>query len=68
VVGFEWYPCCRLKQFGRIVLGSMCVRVSVWLGLSGIHVAGKQFGRIVLGSMCVGVSVWLGLSGILVAG
>ena len=25
---------------GRTVLGSMCVGVSVWLGLSGIHVAG----------------------------
>ena len=25
---------------GRIVLGSMCVGVSVWLGWSGIRVAG----------------------------
>ena len=40
VVGFEWYPCCRLKQFGHIVFSSMCVGVSVWLGLSGIRVAG----------------------------
>jgi len=47
VVGLEWYLCCRLKlilQHGyhatRIVLGSMCVGVSVWLGWSGIHVAG----------------------------
>ena len=27
-------------QIGRIVLGSMCVGVSVWLGCSGIRVAG----------------------------
>jgi len=27
-------------HIGRIVLGSMCVGVSVWLGWSGIHVAG----------------------------
>jgi len=27
-------------DIGRIVLGSMCVGVSVWLGWSGIHVAG----------------------------
>jgi len=27
-------------HFGRIVLGSMCVGVSVWLGWSGIRVAG----------------------------
>jgi len=48
VVGLEWYPCCRLKPAtillnyhnGRIVLGSMCVGVSVWLGWSGIRVAG----------------------------
>jgi len=26
-------------QIGRIVLGSMCVGVSVWLGWSGIRVA-----------------------------
>ena len=26
-------------HIGRIVLGSMCVRVSVWLGWSGIRVA-----------------------------
>jgi len=26
-------------HFGRIVLGSMCVGVSVWLGWSGIRVA-----------------------------
>jgi len=32
VVGLEWYPCCRLKL--------MCVGVSVWLGWSGIRVAG----------------------------
>jgi len=44
VVGLEWYPCCRLKYklYGiiRIVLGSLCVGVSVWLGWSGIRVAG----------------------------
>ena len=27
-------------HIGRIVLGSMCVRVSMWLGWSGIRVAG----------------------------
>ena len=27
-------------HIGRIVLGSMCVRVSVWLGWSGIPMAG----------------------------
>ena len=27
-------------HIGRIVLGSMCVVVSVWLGWSGIRVAG----------------------------
>jgi len=27
-------------HIGRIVLGSMCVGVSVWLGWNGIHVAG----------------------------
>ena len=27
-------------RIGRIVLGSMCVGVSVWLGWSGIRVAG----------------------------
>jgi len=27
-------------HIGRIVLGSMCVGVSVWSGSSGIHVAG----------------------------
>jgi len=27
-------------HIGRIVLGSMCVGVSVWLDWSGIHVAG----------------------------
>jgi len=27
-------------HIGRIVLGTMCVGVSVWLGWSGIHVAG----------------------------
>ena len=30
MVGLDWYPCCRLK----------CVGDSVWLGWSGIHVAG----------------------------
>ena len=52
MVGLEWYPFCRLKDhqelvtillnyhIGRIVLGSMCVGVSVWLGLSGICFAG----------------------------
>jgi len=51
VVGLEWYPCCRPKDhqelatillnyhIGRIVLGSMCVGVSVLLGWSGIRVA-----------------------------
>jgi len=29
-------------HIGRIVLGSMCVGVSVWLGCSGIRVAGKS--------------------------
>jgi len=65
-------------HIGRIVLGSMCVGVSVWLGRSGIRVAGLSGAcdysvelshwSIVLGSMCVGVSVWLGWSGIRVAG
>jgi len=27
-------------HIGRIVLGLMCVGVSVWFGWSGIHVAG----------------------------
>jgi len=52
VVGLEWYPCCRQKDhqelatillnyhIGCPVHGSMCVGVSVWLGWSGIHVAG----------------------------
>ena len=52
MVGLEWYPFCRLKDHqelatillnyhnGRILLGSMCVGVSVWLGWSGIRVAG----------------------------
>ena len=31
-------------HIGRIVLGSMCVGVSVWLGWSGIRVAGFSFG------------------------
>jgi len=30
-------------HIGRIVLGSMCVGVSVWLGWSGIRVAGFHF-------------------------
>jgi len=62
-------------HIGRIVLGSMCVGVSVWLGWSGIRVAGLSSGACdlsivsshwlcVLVSMCVGVSVWLGWSGI----
>jgi len=29
-------------HIGRIVLGSMCVGVSVWLGWSGISVAGLR--------------------------
>ena len=29
-------------HIGRIVLGSMCVGVSVWLGWSGIRVAGRS--------------------------
>ena len=29
-------------HIGRIVLGSMCVGVSVWLGWSGIRVAGNS--------------------------
>jgi len=29
-------------HIGRIVLGSMCVGVSVWLGWSGIRVAGMS--------------------------
>jgi len=44
VVGLGWYPCARLKHklydISCIVLGSMCVGVSVWLGWSGIRVAG----------------------------
>ena len=52
VVGLEWYPCCRLKyhqelatillnyHIGRIVVGSMCVGVSVRIRWSGIRVAG----------------------------
>jgi len=42
VVWLKWYPCCRLKPVTRIplVLGSMCVGVSVWFGWSGIRVAG----------------------------
>jgi len=42
VVGLEWYPWCSLLNYhiGRIVLGSMCVGVSVWLGWSGICDAG----------------------------
>jgi len=46
VVGLEWYPCYWLQpillnyHIGRIVLGSMSVGVSVWLGWSGIRVAG----------------------------
>jgi len=31
-------------HIGRIVLGSMCVRVSVWLGWSDIHVEGLSSG------------------------
>jgi len=27
-------------HIGRVVLGSMCVGVLVWLGWSGVHVAG----------------------------
>jgi hypothetical protein len=57
---------------GRFILGSMCVGDSVWLGWSGIRVAGillnYHIGQIVLGSMCVGDSVWLSWSGIRVAG
>jgi len=30
-------------HIGRIVLGSMCVGVSVWLGWSAIRVAGFRF-------------------------
>ena len=29
-------------HIGRIVFGSMCVGVSVWLGWSGIRVAGRS--------------------------
>ena len=32
-------------HIGRIVLGSMCVGVSVWLGWSGIRVAGLSLHR-----------------------
>ena len=32
-----------IYQIGRIVLGSMCVGVSVWLGWNGIRVAGFSF-------------------------
>jgi len=31
-------------HIGRIVLGSICVEVSVWLGWSGIRVAGFKHG------------------------
>ena len=44
MVRLEWYPCCRMKHtlnyhIGHIVLGSMFVGVSVWLGWSGIRIA-----------------------------
>jgi len=32
-------------HIGRIVLGSMCVGVSVWLGWGGIRVAGFSYFR-----------------------
>ena len=51
-----WSGVC-VVHIGRVVLGSMCVGVSVWLGWSGVRV-----GHVVLGSMCVVVSVWLGWS------
>ena len=35
-------------QIGRIVLGSMCAVVSVWLGWSGVRVAGWSFTSYVL--------------------
>jgi len=44
VVGLEWYQELATillnYHIGRIVLGSMCVGVSVWVGWSGIRVAG----------------------------
>ena len=43
MVGLERYPCCRLNllnYMGCIVVGLMYVGVSVWLGWSGISVAG----------------------------
>ena len=48
MVGLKHYLCRRLQlatillnhHIGRIVLGSMCVGVSVWLGWSIICVAG----------------------------
>jgi len=47
----------------------MCVGASVWLGWSGIRVAGWSTVVLqLLGSMFVGISVWLGWSGIHVAG
>jgi len=35
-------------HIGHIVLGSMCVGVSVWLGWSGIRVAGFNMTNVVL--------------------
>jgi len=41
VVGLEWYPCCRLKPATQIPkLQHNTDGVSVWLGWSGIRVAG----------------------------
>ena len=44
MVGLEWYQELATillnYHIGRIVLGSMCVGVSVWVGWSGIRVAG----------------------------
>ena len=64
-------------HIGRIVLGSMCVGVSVWLvwsgcvaGLSGAcdYSVELTLWSYCSWSMCIGVSMWLGLSGIRVAG
>jgi len=50
VVRLKHYPCCRLQlatillnhHIGRVVLGSMCVGVSVWLGWSVMDDAPTQ--------------------------
>jgi len=41
-------------HIGRIVLGSMCVGVSVWLGWRGIRVAGRRTTGLFMWSMGAG--------------